>query len=169
MPSTSPGQLRRAASSIVTHFVQHGAPDEDGLLTLGWHGPWRPLAQSYSGTGSPYWAAKGMLGLALPADHPVWTAAEEPLPVEVADDLVAVAAPGWIVSGTHDDGIVRVVNHGTDHALEGSLGGDSPLYARLGYSTATAPAARRRGVGRAVRPGGRAGRRRRAVHAPLAG
>ena len=139
MPSTSPGQLRRAASSIVTHFVQHGAPDEDGLLTLGWHGPWRPLAQSYSGTGSPYWAAKGMLGLALPADHPVWTAAEEPLPVEVADDLVAVAAPGWIVSGTHDDGIVRVVNHGTDHALEGSLDGDSPLYARLGYSTATAP------------------------------
>ena len=80
-----------------------------------------------------------MLGLALPADHPVWTAAEEPLPVEVADDLVAVAAPGWIVSGTHDDGIVRVVNHGTDHALEGSLDGDSPLYARLGYSTATAP------------------------------
>ncbi|KQY24155.1 hypothetical protein ASD16_00895 [Cellulomonas sp. Root485] len=139
VPSTSPGQLRRAASSIVTHFVQHGAPDEDGLLTLGWHGPWRPLAQSYSGTGSPYWAAKGMLGLALPADHPVWTAAEEPLPVEVADDLVAVAAPGWIVSGTHDDGIVRVVNHGTDHAFEGSLDGDSPLYARLGYSTATAP------------------------------
>ena len=139
VPSTSPGQLRRAASSIVTHFVQHGAPDEDGLLTLGWHGPWRPLAQSYSGTGSPYWAAKGMLGLALPADHPVWTADEEPLPVEVADDLVAVAAPGWIVSGTRDDGVVRVVNHGTDHALEGSLDGDSPLYARLGYSTATAP------------------------------
>ena len=139
VPSTSPGQLRRAASSIVTHFVQHGAPDEDGLLTLGWHHPWRPLAQSYSGPGSPYWAAKGMLGLVLPADHPVWTAAEEPLPVEVADDLVAVAAPGWIISGTRDDGVVRVVNHGTDHALEGSLGGDSPLYARLGYSTATAP------------------------------
>ena len=34
---------------------------------------------------------------------------------------------------------MRVVNHGTDHALEGSLDGDSPLYARLGYSTATAP------------------------------
>lgn len=139
VPSTSPGQLRRAASSIVTHFVQHDAPDADGLLTLGWHGPWRPLAQSYSGTGSPYWASKGMLGLALPADHPVWTADEEPLPVEVADDLVAVRAPGWIVSGTHDDGIVRVINHGTDHADEGSLGADSPLYARLGYSTATSP------------------------------
>src|SRR5262249_44716775 len=30
-------------------------------------------------------------------------------------------------------------NHGTDHALPGDRIGDSPLYARLGYSTATAP------------------------------
>ncbi len=139
VPSTSPGRLRRAASSVVGHFVEHGAPDDDGLLTLGWHGPWRPIAQRYSGTGSPYWAAKGMLGLALPADHPVWTAPEEPLPVEQGDDLVAVAAPGWIVSGTRADGVVRVVNHGTDHADEGADTGDSPLYARFGYSTATAP------------------------------
>ena len=87
------GEHRHATSS------QHGAPDEDGLLTMGWHGPWRPLAQSYSGPGSPYWAVKGMLGLALPADHPVWTAAEEPLPVEVGGRPRAVAAPGWIVAG----------------------------------------------------------------------
>lgn len=139
VPSTSPGVLRRAASSVVGHFVEHGAPDADGLLTLGWHDAWRPLAQSYSGTGSPYWASKGMLGLALPADHPVWAAPEEPLPVERADQLVAVRAPGWVVSGTRADGIVRVVNHGTDHAAEGAQVADSPLYARLGYSTATAP------------------------------
>lgn len=139
VPSTSPGLLRRAASSVVGHFVERGAPDDDDLLTLGWHGPWRPIAQRYSGTGSPYWASKGLLGLALPADHPVWTAPEEPLPVEEADQLVAVTAPGWVVSGTAADGVVRVVNHGTDHAEHGADTGDSPLYARLGYSTATAP------------------------------
>ena len=71
----------------------------------------------------------------------------EPLPVEAGDTLRAVRAAGWIVSGTHDDGIVRVVNHGTDHAAEGSLVGDSPLYARIGYSTATSPLARRRPAG----------------------
>jgi hypothetical protein len=32
-----------------------------------------------------------------------------------------------------------VVNHGTDHGQEGALVTDSPLYSRLGYSTATSP------------------------------
>jgi hypothetical protein len=31
------------------------------------------------------------------------------------------------------------VNHGTDHSVPGSSVGDSPIYTRLGYSTATAP------------------------------
>lgn len=139
VPSVSPGLLRRSASGIVSHFVDRGAPDEQGLLTLGWHHAWPAIAQAYSGPGSPYWASKGLIGLALPADHPVWTAVEEPLPVEVGDTVRAVSAPGWIISGTRADGIVRVVNHGTDHAVEGALSGDSPLYARLGYSTATSP------------------------------
>ena len=139
VPSVRPGLLRRAASGVVGHFVDAGAPDDRGLLTLGWHDAWPRLAQSYSGPGSPYWASKGLLGLALPADHPVWTATEEPLPVESGDTLRAVRAPGWVVAGTRADGVVRVLNHGTDHADEGSTAGDSPLYARIGYSTATAP------------------------------
>jgi hypothetical protein len=139
VPSLSPGQLRHAASRIVGHFVTHGAPDASGLLSIGWHGPWRRLAQSYSGPGSPYWAANGMVGLLLPADHPVWTDEAVPLPVEAGDVLRALPAPGWLVAGTREDGIVRVVNHGTDHAVEGAALADSPLYARLGYSTATCP------------------------------
>jgi hypothetical protein len=139
VPSLSPGRLRHAAATVVRHFAGHEVPDADGLLTLGWHGAWPRLAQSYSGPGSPYWASKGFLGIALPADHPVWTAPAEPLPVESDDVLRAVRAPGWLVSGTRADGIVRVVNHGTDHAEEGSEATDSPLYARLAYSTATAP------------------------------
>jgi hypothetical protein len=137
--STPAGVLRRAASGIVGHFADHGAPDDDGLLTLGWHHAWPRLAQSYSGPGSPYWASKGFLGLVLPADHPAWTAPEEPLPVERGDVLRTVRAPGWVISGTRADGVVRVVNHGTDHALPSARTGDSPLYARLGYSTATSP------------------------------
>lgn len=137
--AVEPGRLRRAASGIVRHFADRGAPDQDGLLTLGWHHAWRGLAQNYSGPGSPYWAAKGMLGLALPAEHPVWTSTELPLPVEEADQLAIVAAPGWALSSTVADGVVRVYNHGTDHARPGERTGDSPLYARLGYSTATCP------------------------------
>ncbi|WP_245861048.1 DUF2264 domain-containing protein [Microbacterium aurantiacum] len=139
VPSVPAGQLRRAASGIVRHFAANGAPNADGLLDLGWHGEWRRLAQNYSGTGSPYWAAKGLLGIALPEDHPVWSAPSVPLPVETADTLRVAVAPAWIISATVDDGIVRVVNHGADHAHPGDLVGDSPLYARLGYSTVTSP------------------------------
>jgi hypothetical protein len=114
-------------------------PGDDDVLTMGWHREWRQLAQAYSGPGSPYWAVKGLLGVVLPADHPAWSAPAEPLPVEHGDTLLAVRAPGWLVSGTRADGIVRVVNHGTDHACPGEFAGDSPLYAQLGYSTVTSP------------------------------
>lgn len=139
VPSSTPGELRHAAEKIVGHFFENGAPDERDLLTMGWFHEWRTLAQRYSGPGSPYWAAKGFFGLVLPADHPVWTAPAEPLPVERGDVLRVIETPGWLVSGTADDGIVRVSNHGTDHALPGDVVGDSPLYTRIGYSTATAP------------------------------
>lgn len=135
----TPGVIRRAASGILRAFVDRGGIDESGLLPLGFFRSWPAMAQSYSGSGSPYWAAKGMLGLALPADHPVWTAVEEPLPVESGDERRVIAAAGWLISATRADGVTRVINHGTDHALAGARTSDSPLYARWGYSSATMP------------------------------
>lgn len=139
-PTAAPGRIRRAASGTLRHFAEHGAPNDDGVLNMGWFNEFRLMAQSYSGPGSPYWASKGLLGLMAPATHPVWTDIEEPLPLEVTDDLRVVKSPGWIVSGTKADGIVRVLNHGTDHATPGDMRGDAALYARAGYSTATMPA-----------------------------
>ena len=135
----SPGVSRRAASGILDYFVKRGAITDDGLLSIGFHREFPGMKQSYSGAGSPYWAAKGMMGLALPADHPAWTAVEEPLPVEAGDTRRLLAAPGWQVDGTVADGVVRIRNHGTDHANAGVAVADSPLYARLGYSTHTFP------------------------------
>jgi hypothetical protein len=132
-----PGQLRRAASGMLDHFLSHGALSPDGVLTLGWHHAWPALKQDYSGPGSPYWAAKGMLGLALPASHPVWTAVEEPLPAEEGETRRVITAPGWLARTS--GGIATIVNHGTDHAHPDDQRGDSPLYAKLAYSTATAP------------------------------
>lgn len=139
VPSIPLGQLRTVALANVDHFVQRGVPNARGLLDLGWFGPWRPLAQRYSGAGSAYWASKGLLGLALPSDHPVWTAPAQQLPSTVSDSTLAISAPGWAVSVPAADGIVHVANHGTDHDFAGSENGDSPLYARLGYSSATSP------------------------------
>ncbi|MBN1174932.1 MAG: DUF2264 domain-containing protein, partial [Micromonosporaceae bacterium] len=91
------------------------------------------------GAGSPYWACKGFAGLVLPHDHPVWTATEEQLPLESREVALALPAPGWLISGTRADGIVRVVNHGTDHQDDQRPTADDPGYARYAFSTHAGP------------------------------
>ncbi|MFG3157917.1 DUF2264 domain-containing protein [Streptomyces sp. NPDC048219] len=152
----APGLSRRLASGTLRHFVERGVPDERGLLPLGWYGTFLPATQPYSGPASPYWASKAFLGLLLPADHPVWTERELPLPVEESDTRRALPAPGWLLHGTRDDGIVRLINHGSDHqppqddGADPAEGAEDPHYARLAHSTATAPETAPHAVARAV-------------------
>lgn len=129
-----PGETRRLASGALKYFLERGAVDANGLLTLGWHGPDETVLQGYSGPASPYWASKGFLGLLLPADHEVWTAQEEPGPAERADAVTAIAAPNWLLQSTSSDGLVRLHNHGSEDVRY------DPHYTRLAYSTATRPA-----------------------------
>ncbi|MCC9305995.1 DUF2264 domain-containing protein [Kitasatospora sp. RB6PN24] len=136
----SAGTTRRLASGALRYFIDGGALDADGLLTLGWFGRYPAMVQTYSGPASPYWAAKGFLGLLLPADHPVWTAVEEPGPAETADAVTALPQPGWLIQSTAADGLVRLHNHGSDDQPADQVLPDNPLYARLAHSTATGPA-----------------------------
>ncbi|MFC9126036.1 DUF2264 domain-containing protein [Streptomyces sp. NPDC057099] len=130
----SPGETRRLASGALRYFLDRGAVDDKGLLSLGWHGPDASVLQGYSGPASPYWASKGFLGLLLPADHEVWTAAEEPGPAERADAVTPVGPPNWLLQSTRSDGVVRLHNHGSEDVRY------DPYYTRLAYSTVTAPA-----------------------------
>ncbi|MET7653491.1 DUF2264 domain-containing protein [Streptomyces sp. NPDC005486] len=135
-----PGRTRRLASGALKHFTDHQVPDAQGLLRLGWYRPYLPVTQPYSGPASPYWASKAFLGLLLPADHPVWTAPEEAGPVDTADRHLTLPAPGWLLHSTAADGIVRLVNHGTDRLPPPPApSDDSPHYTAFAYSTATAP------------------------------
>ncbi|QOV34741.1 DUF2264 domain-containing protein [Streptomyces ferrugineus] len=129
-----PGETRRLASGALKYFLERGAVDANGLLTLGWHGPDESVLQGYSGPASPYWASKGFLALLLPAEHEVWTATEEPGPAERADAITPIAAPNWLVQSTRSDGLVRLHNHGSEDVRY------DPYYTRLAYSTATRPA-----------------------------
>ncbi|MGW6497721.1 DUF2264 domain-containing protein [Nonomuraea angiospora] len=133
----SPGQTRKLASSVVRHFVERGVPSPDGLLSLGWYEPFLPATQPYSGPASPYWASKAFLGLLLPPEHPVWTEREQPLPIDEHDVTAAIPDTGLLLHGTRHDGIVRLLNHGSDHGAPP----DDPHYAKLAYSTRTGPEA----------------------------
>ncbi|MEU9987332.1 DUF2264 domain-containing protein [Streptomyces sp. NPDC048045] len=127
------GVTRRLASGALKYFLDRGAVDVRGLLTLGWHGPDTAVLQSYSGPASPYWASKGFLGLLLPPDHEVWTAAEEPGPAERADAVTPLAGPNWLLQSTRSDGVVRLHNHGSEDVRY------DPHYTRFAYSTVTRP------------------------------
>ncbi|WP_395570650.1 DUF2264 domain-containing protein [Streptomyces sp. BK79] len=140
----APGASRRLASGSLRHFLERGALTDEGLLSLGWHGPHEATLQPYSGPASPYWASKAFVSLLAPAGHPLWTAEEQPAPVEEGDRVLALPAPGLLVQATRDDGIVRLHNHGSDHVRphEGeSAAEDDPHYGRLAYSTRTGPTA----------------------------
>ncbi|MYV46003.1 DUF2264 domain-containing protein [Streptomyces sp. SID2888] len=140
----TPGTSRRLVSGTLRHFLDRGALTGDGLLSLGWHGPHEATLQSYSGPASPYWASKAFVALLAPAGHPLWTAREEPAPVEEADRVLALPAPGLLLQTTHADGIVRLHNHGSDHVRpheRESAAEDDPHYGRQAYSTRTGPTA----------------------------
>jgi hypothetical protein len=140
-----PGQSRRLASGAVRHFTERGVPDRNGLLSLGWHAAFLPVTQTYSGPGSPYWASKAFLGLLLPPTHPAWTDTERPGPNDITDQTVAMPAPGFLLHSTRQDGVVRLLNHGSDHnapwpaAAADDHATDDPHYAKLAYSSHTAP------------------------------
>lgn len=133
------GRTRRLASGVIDYFDRHGAFGDEGIQKIGWHDEFVPIRQWYSGPGSPYWSSKGFAGLVLPANHPLWTCPEEPLAIETADVELAMPAPGWLVSATKADGIVRLVNHGGDHHTAEILALDETIYGRVAYSTTTAP------------------------------
>ncbi|RSM59807.1 hypothetical protein DMB66_26520 [Actinoplanes sp. ATCC 53533] len=134
------GRTRRIASGVLRHFAERGVPDERGLLGLGWYERFLPCTQPYSGPASPYWASKAFLGLLLPADHPTWTVREATAPIDEGDRVVAMPGPGWLLHATRHDGIVRVVNHGSDRARHLAADGlEDPHYTRFGYASHAAP------------------------------
>ncbi|OON82975.1 hypothetical protein B1H18_00360 [Streptomyces tsukubensis] len=140
-----PGASRRILNGSLRYFLEHGSTGDDGLLSLGWHGPHTATLQPYSGPASPYWASKAFVALLAPEEHPLWSAVEEPAPSEGPDRTLALPAPGLLVQSTRADGIVRLHNHGSHkvrpHEAEDAAG-DDPLYGRHAYSTRTGPTSR---------------------------
>lgn len=61
-------------------WFQHPIFTDSGVLTIGYTYPNLLMAEGYNAPGSPNWAMKAFLPLALSADHPFWLSEELPLP-----------------------------------------------------------------------------------------
>ncbi|MEY9909851.1 hypothetical protein ABIA35_006094 [Catenulispora sp. MAP12-49] len=140
-----PGVVRGIAGRTLDYFRRLGV-DGAEAPSLGWGArEFLPVVQEYSGPGSAYFAGMGFLGLAAPASHPLWSASASasastsaPSDTPAEDSVTFLPSLGWAVQRGLGDGIVRVVNHGSDHANYADDPGD-PHYAKFAYSTRTAP------------------------------
>ena len=77
----SPGVIKGVILRHLRWWQKQLIFDRDGILTLGFAYPNLAMCEDYNSPGSPYWALKVFLILALPEDHPFWLAEELPLPL----------------------------------------------------------------------------------------
>ncbi len=61
-------------------WLQQECLDNQGVMNIGYAYSNLIMAEDYNGPGSPYWALKTFLFLALPDQHPFWEVKEQPLP-----------------------------------------------------------------------------------------
>ena len=91
-------------------WMQQPIFTETGLLTIGYAYPNLLMAESYNGPGSPYWAMKIFLPLALPESHPFWQAEELPLPPRKSIHTIPQA--GLVLVADKNIGTVAALNPG---------------------------------------------------------
>lgn len=75
--------------------------DADGILSVGYGYPNLVMAEQYNAPGSPYWALKAYLPLALGEDHPFWAAEEAALPA--LPQATRLPVPHYVVNRSSED------------------------------------------------------------------
>ena len=108
--------------------------DGRGFLTIGYAYPNQIMAEAYNAPGSPYWAAKAFLPLALPESHPFWTAEERP--PEVPAVSVAPGCAGLRIC--RDDSRGHVFALANNPLETAHLRHAAQKYGKFVYSTAFA-------------------------------
>lgn len=76
-PGVSFGVMKHLLLSNMRKWFKKPIFTRDGVLTIGYGYPSLLMAEGYNAPGSPYWAMKAFLCLALPKNHPFWQAQEE--------------------------------------------------------------------------------------------
>ncbi len=95
VPAFECGVLKGIIVRHLKEWLSNPIFDNAGILTIGYRYPNIQMAEQYNAHGSPYWSLKTFLFLALPDDHPFWTA--EPLPLPKLDKQYFIKAADMIV------------------------------------------------------------------------
>ncbi|MDO5416391.1 MAG: DUF2264 domain-containing protein [Lachnospiraceae bacterium] len=74
------GVMKGIIERHLEYWMEQPIFDNAGVLTVGYTYPNLMMSETYNAPGSPYWALKTFVFLALPDDHPFWRAESEALP-----------------------------------------------------------------------------------------
>lgn len=103
----------------------------DGILSLGFAYPNHNMLEMYNAAGSPMWALKAFLPLALPPDHPFWLAEERTLPD--LNEKAVLLPDGKKILGRSKDGHAWMLSAGCEIPWHGRAFFDK--YSRFAYSS----------------------------------
>lgn len=103
----------------------------DGLLSVGYTYPNLLMSEFYNGPGSPYWAMKAFLPLALPEDHPFWAAEE--LPLRKLDDVAVQERALMTIAHSETRDHLVALTAGQWCGLD--FGHNDAKYSKFAYST----------------------------------
>ncbi len=113
--------LKGIISRHLVYWLNQPIFDNAGVLTIGYCYPNLQMSESYNAPGSPYWAMKAFLFLALPEEHPYWRAPIAPLPelgslkylehanmlIQRGDGNVVALVPGRTMADGHSHTIEK--------------------------------------------------------------
>ena len=71
------GQVKHLALQNLRYWFGKDIFSASGELTVGYHYRGSAVAEGYNAFGSPYWALKAFVMMAVPGNHPFWTSDEE--------------------------------------------------------------------------------------------
>lgn len=158
----SPGLSRRIASGNLRYFFQDNGKavlSNDDLLIPGYLELNPNLLETYNDQGSGYWSSTAFIALALPPEHPFWTADEEALPADEGQSVLRrIDGPKFLLH--QQAGRARLfcfeqprkspawqlsIKYG-QHVFDGALGfglvgeaGTDPGFNRVGYRFENSP------------------------------
>lgn len=129
-PGPGWGVLRGAWARQIRWWARQPVLNGDDTLSIGYAYPSLLMSEQYNAPGSPYWALKAFLPLALPETHPFWTHPEAPLPPE--SSAVHVQSKAGFLLRRDDSGHVTVLS-----AAPGPRGirHSEAKYRKFAYST----------------------------------
>jgi len=126
------GMVKGLTMRHLRWWAQQSIFSGDGLLTIGYAYPNLNMSEQYNSPGSPYWAMKYFLPLALEESHPFWQAEEAELPQLPA---LHKQPPTGMLLQRHDGGR-HVIALCAGQKGEGWMRHGGEKYAKFAYSTA---------------------------------